>query len=272
MTASRELPPDLKMYHQFEFPDGTVVPGFFDLRRTVHRLPIPQDLRGKRCLDVASATGFFAIEMARRGGSVVSVDIDDPVRWDWQGPPGVNAARAEGKGEIRRGFEIARDAFGVEVERLDLSLYDLSPDALSTFDFVFMGNILLHLGDPGRGLRAVRSMVAPGGEFVSFEAISVPLTFARPFTAVAELWRNDEPTWWKHNLKGHRRLVEAGGFRVLEGSLPFLVPLGDAYPRRPPTAPRHWHEFLFWTFTRRFGSGGSWVRAVPRDLEGAPPV
>ena len=258
------------MYHQFEFPDGTIVPGFFDLRETVHRLPIPADLTGKRCLDVASATGFFAIEMAatrrrgrerrhrrsRRAGT-------GRVR------RGSTTRAGEGRGEIRRGFEIAREAFGVDVERHDLSLYDLTPDALSTFDFVFMGNILLHLSDPARGLRAVRSMVATGGEFVSFESISLPLTFARPFTAVAELWRDDSPTWWKHNLRGHRRLVESGGFRVLEQSRPFLVPLGDAIPRRPASIPRHPHEWAYWLFTRRFGSGGSWLRAVPRSLDGA---
>ena len=76
------------------------------------------------------------------------------------------------------------------------------------------------------------------------------------------------PTWWKHNLRGHRRLVEAGGFRVLEHSRPFLVPLGDAIPRRPSTIPRHAHEWAYWLFTRRFGSGGSWLRAVPRSLDG----
>lgn len=267
--ADSEQLDGVQMYHTFEFPDGRVVPGFFDLREAVHRLPIPTSLAGKRCLDVASATGFFAIEMARRGGDVVSVDIDDPKRWDWQGPPGVNDVRSKGRGEIRQGFETARAAFGVEVERHDLSLYELRPEELGTFDFVFMGNILLHLSDPGRGLRAVRSMIGPGGRLLSFEAISLPLTVARPFTAVAELWRDDSPTWWRHNLKGHRRLVEAGGFQVLEQSRPFLVPLGDAYPRRPKHLPRHLYEWAFWVFTRRFGTASSWLTAVPRDLEGA---
>jgi tRNA (mo5U34)-methyltransferase len=268
--TSDERPEVPQMYHQFEFPDGTIVPGFFDLRKTVSRLPIPSSLAGRRCLDVASATGFFAIELARRGGQVVSVDVDDPRRWDWQGPPGVNEERSRGKGLGRHGFEVACDAFGVEIERHDLSLYELSPERLGgTFDYVFMGNILLHLSDPGRGLRAVRSVVAPGGELLSFEGISLPLTVLRPFSPIAELWRNDGPTWWRGNLKGHRRMVEAGGFRVLEASLPFLVPFGDVFPRKPERRPRHLHELAFWLFTRRFGTASAWVRAAPRPLTGA---
>ena len=259
----------LQLYHTFELPDGTVVPGFFDLRKVVHRLPIPASLAGKRCLDVASATGFFSVEMARRGAAeVVSVDIEDPTRWDWQGPPGVNDACRWGQGLLREGFDLVREAYGVDIDRRDLSLYELSPAELGTFDFVFMGNILLHLGDPGRGLRAVRSMVGTGGELLSFEPISFPLTVLRPLTPAAQLWPTDEATWWRHNLKGYKRLIEAGGFRIVDSGRPFLVPLGDAHPRWPSTVPRRLREWAYWTFTRQLGTTSTWVRAVPRPLEG----
>jgi SAM-dependent methyltransferase len=259
----------LQLYHTFELPDGSVVPGFFDLRTVVGKLPIPESLHGKRCLDVASATGFFAIEMARRGGEVVSVDMDDPTRLDWQGPPGVNAARRFGAGLVHQGFDLMCEAYGVEIERHDLSLYDISPDKLGQFDYVFMGNILMHLSDPGRGLRAVRSVIGPGGEFLSFEGISLVLSVLHPISPTAELYREDEPYWWTHNLRGHRRLVEAGGFRVVKQGGPLLAPVGDALDRWPKKVPWRPRDLSYWLFIRRFGKASSWIRAVPRTLEGA---
>lgn len=200
---------------------------------------------------------------------MLSIDVEDPTRWDWQGPPGVNEARQWGAGLLREGFDAVREAYGVAVERRNLSLYDLDPDEVGSFDFVFMGNILLHLGDPGRGLRAVRSVVGSGGELLSFEPISLPLTVQRPFTPTAQLWRTGDPTWWRHSLKGYHRLIEAGGFRIVGRSRPFLVPLGAVHPRWPKRMPRRLHDWAYWLFTRQFGSTSAWVRAVPRDLEGA---
>ena len=265
----RERVDALDWYHTFDLPGGIVTPGLFDHRRVVGRLPIPASLAGKRCLDAASADGFFAFELARRGAAeVVSVDLADASRQDWQRRPADLQQAARGTGRAATAFDVVRDALGLDVQRVDSSLYDLSPGALGTFDFVFMGNILLHLGDPGRGLRAVRSMVGPGGELLSFEPISFPLTVLRPFTPAAQLWPTDDATWWRHNLKGYKRLVEAGGFRIVDASRPFLVPLGDAHPRWPSTVPRKPREWAYWAFTRQLGTASAWVRAVPRPLEG----
>ncbi len=255
----------LDWYHTIELPGEIVTPGFFDLRRVVRSLPIPGSLHGRRCLDVASADGFFAFEMARRGGDVVSVDLADTARQDWQGPPGVNDERRKSTGRARTAFELCREAFGYEIARHDLSLYEIDPARLGTFDFVFMGNVLMHLADPGRGLRAVRSVV--GGELCSFEGISLPLTVLRPLTPVAQLWDLDEPRWWTHNLRGHRRLVEAGGFETCAQQGPFLFqPFGRRIPRWPDAVPRRPREWAFWAFVRRFGCASSCVTARPRPL------
>ncbi|MDZ7734101.1 MAG: glycosyltransferase [Acidimicrobiia bacterium] len=101
-------------------------------------------------------TGFFAFELARRGAAeVVSVDLADASRQDWQRPPTDAEKLTQGRGRATQAFEVVRDALGLDVDRVDCSLYDLSPDQLGRFDFVFMGNILLHLADPARALRAL---------------------------------------------------------------------------------------------------------------------
>jgi tRNA (mo5U34)-methyltransferase len=226
-------------------------------------VPIPASLAGKRCLDLASSDGFWAFEMVRHGArEVVSVDLDDATRQDWQGGRGGGPAQEEGSGRAHRAFDIACDLYGFDIKRHDLSVYDVSPELLGTFDFVFMGNVLMHLSDPGRALMAIRDVTA--GEFLSFEGVSLPLSVLRPFTPSAQLWDLDEPRWWTPNLAGHRRLIEAGGFEIEDAGGPLFQPLGDLIPRWPERIPRRPRHMVFWLFVRRFGCASGWVRARPR--------
>jgi tRNA (mo5U34)-methyltransferase len=252
----------LKWYHSFDLPGGISTTGIFDHRRMAHKVPVPEDLSGKRCLDVASSDGFWAFRMAERGADeVVSVDLDDATKQDWQGVVGDIAERAPGSGRAHRAFDIVNKALGAGVKRADLSLYDLTPETLGTFDFVFMGNVLIHLRDPARALEAVRSVC--GGDFVSFECVSIPLTLMRPFTPCAQLWHEDEPRWWTPNVAGHRRLARAAGFEITDSGFPLLQPLGRVIPRVPRSVPWRVREWAFWLFVRRFGAASQWLRCRP---------
>src|SRR5205807_5013924 len=110
---------------------------------------------------------------------VVAIDVLDPRRWDW--PPGsrddvVAAIGARmGSGE---GFEIVMRALGRQVERRELSVYDLDPAAVGTFDFVYVGSLLLHLRDPVLALERVRGVCA--GEAVVVDSIDPVLTLRHP--------------------------------------------------------------------------------------------
>lgn len=263
-TALRTLVDGLDWYHTFDLPDGIVTPGLFDHRRVVGKLPIPASLAGKRCLDAASADGFFAFELARRGADeVVSVDLADASRQDWQRPPADEAKRSGGSGRATAAFEVVRDALELKAERVDLSLYDLSPDEVGTFDFVFMGNILLHLSDPARALRALRSVTRDDGQLLSYEAISLPMTVLRPRTPAAQLWHEDHGQWWTPNLAGHRRLLYAGGWEVIDTGGPLFQPFGKRMPKWPSRVPRSLREVVFWTCTRRVGGATAWALARP---------
>ena len=64
-------------FHSFELPDGTCIHGCMDLewqRERWSRFPIPQDLTGKRVLDIGAWDGWFSFEAERRGAEVTSVD------------------------------------------------------------------------------------------------------------------------------------------------------------------------------------------------------
>ena len=105
-------------------------------------------------------------------------------------PPGLAAAarrRAAGRAEAPGRAAAAFDARATTRRRSTSSASTARsttcrPSELGTFDFVFMGNILLHLADPARALRAVRSVTVPAGTLLSYEAISLPMTVLRPRT------------------------------------------------------------------------------------------
>ena len=60
-------------YHTFELPDGTVIEGFMTAaqqKRRYAQFPIPEDLRGKKLLDIGAWDGWFSFEAERRGAEV----------------------------------------------------------------------------------------------------------------------------------------------------------------------------------------------------------
>jgi tRNA (mo5U34)-methyltransferase len=260
-------------YHTIELGDGRVTPGFYDLRSLPARIPVPASLAGRRCLDIGSSDGFWAFEMCRRGATeVLSIDLEDSAGQEWQGRPMSVEERASqarltsgrweaDEGRTRRAFEYARAALGVEVQRLDLSVYDVSREALGEFDFVFMGSLLLHLRDPVAALAAVREVVR--GELLALEPIVLSLSALLPRTPAALLWQLDEPRWWTPNLAGLRRLVAAAGFEILQSRGPLFQRFGRGFPRRLPLRRPTLRELLFWTLVRPFGGPSACVLARP---------
>lgn len=256
----------LDWYHSFDLPGGITTPGIYDHRAVAKKVPFP-DLSGKRCLDAASSDGFWAFEMKRRGAAeVVSLDLDDASRQDWQGLPNRDVLQG-GTGRARRAFAVVAEATQTEIERRDGSVYDISPDDLGTFDFVFMGNVLLHLSDPARALRAIRSVTS--GRFLSYEMIQLVMSLLRPRTPRAQLWHTDEARWWTPNMAAHRRLVEAAGFTIEQAGGPIFQPFGPrlaAWPARGATGLRTngWRaSAAYWLGIRRVGVPTSWVIARP---------
>jgi tRNA (mo5U34)-methyltransferase len=246
----------------------------------VRRLPIPASLTGKRCLDIASSDGFWAFEMCRRGaGEVVSIDLEDVSRQEWQGASSSRrAARAptvsSGRWEVddartRTAFEVARAALGADVERRDLSVYDLSPETVGTFDFVFMGSLLLHLRDPAGALLAARRVVT--GQFLLFEPVLLSLSLLFPRTPLASLWQLDEPRWWQPNMAGLRRLVESAGFEVRTLGGPRCQKFGPGFARWPPRRRPTLAELFFWAVVRPLGVPSAWVLAEPASVPSPTP-
>lgn len=216
-------------YHTIELAPGVVTPGWLDHRPIVHRVPLPRSLEGLRCLDVGTFNGFWAFEMERRGASeVVAVDVLDPGRWDW--PVGADErAVAEIGSRLAGGvgFEIASNALGSAVTRVDRSVYDLDEADVGRFDFVYLGSLLVHLRDPVRALERVRAVCR--GTLVVVDGIDLPLSFHSGKLPLARLDGRGRPWWWLPNVAGLARLVEAGGFEISDGPRRLFVPPGPGW-------------------------------------------
>ena len=68
---------NLGWYHSIELPDGDVIQGHQSVEQLRNRLAqfhIPEDLTGKRVLDIGAWDGWFSFEMERRGATVLALD------------------------------------------------------------------------------------------------------------------------------------------------------------------------------------------------------
>jgi tRNA (mo5U34)-methyltransferase len=221
-------------YHTIELAPGVVTPGWVDARKLAAALPMPARLDGLRCLDVGTFDGFWAFEMERRGAAqVIATDVLDPLAWDWPaGSDDAVVATLARRQEGGAGFEIARRALGSRVERMELSVYELDPDRLGQFDFVYLGSLLIHLRDPVRALERVKSVCR--GRLLVVDNIDLVLTLVKPRRPLAALEGRGRPWWWKLNLAGLVRVVEAAGFRLLRAPERVWMPAGAGQPRPRP--------------------------------------
>ena len=125
----------LGWYHSFEFPDGTSIEGvqsIAHLRERWARFPLPEDLSGRRVLDIGAWDGWFSFEAERRGAHVTAVDVV----------------------EIPN-FLAARERLASRVDYRVTNLYKIPQLELGTFDYVFFLGVLYHVKHPMLALELV---------------------------------------------------------------------------------------------------------------------
>src|SRR3954451_3845710 len=218
-------------YHSIDVAPGVATRGMFDNRHALSVIPFP-DVRGKRCLDVGTSDGFYALHMERQGASeVVAVDLPDLSALDY--PPEIahNPDVDRSKTGMRQrhgGFPVLQEVLETTIEWRGCSVYDLSPDDVGTFDVAVIGSLLLHLRDPVRALGAVRRVVR--GSLVVAEYVHAPLNLRSRRRPLFELrGEGFDFQWWLGNERGIRHLLNVGGFEVEEVSPYFLLRFGEAW-------------------------------------------
>jgi SAM-dependent methyltransferase len=216
-------------YHTIDLGDGLVTPGDYDYRASLAHYRLPANLAGRSVLDVGSATGFFAFEMEKRGGQVVSVELPSLAAWDM-----VRRERDRiVQGLIERcqatdadhayhrlldgPFQFCHRLLKSGVRRHYSSIYDLTPGALGTdgFDLIFLADVFSHLQAPLPALDVLanlcRDRLILACDLVGDPEDRPILQYvAAPDGTVANR------SWWMANFTAVKQMLRTVGFRRVE--------------------------------------------------------
>jgi hypothetical protein len=148
-------------YHYMDLPGVGEVGTSWDLRETVDDYLGNLDFKGKRVLDVVTASGYLTFAMEDRGAEVVSFDMADGAQWNvvpFKGQRYRTEEIAESTGymntAVRDAYWFAHKRVGSKAKAFYGDLYAL-PEGLGPFDIAVVGMILPHLRDPFLALQNV---------------------------------------------------------------------------------------------------------------------
>ncbi len=224
-------------FHNLHLPDGSqTVPnhflgGDFPTFKWREIAPfVPERLDGWRVLDVGCNAGFYTFELARRGASVVGIDVEElyltQARW---------AAREYGL-EDR-----------VEFRRMEV--YDLARSD-EQFDLVWFMGVFYHLRYPllaldtlarmTRRLMVFQTLTLPG-EAVYPDTPDLPIEHREPLmdpgwpkmAFIEQRFSADPTNWWVANHAGCEAMLRSAGLRVVNR------PAGEIYLCEPQAPDRY---------------------------------
>lgn len=231
-------------FHNLHLPGGVqTVPDHFlggdfpSFKWEQIRPDIPQDLSGWRVLDVGCNAGFYSFELAKRGASVLAIDMEplylDQARW---------AARQ----------------FGLQdrVEFREMQVYELARSRES-FDLVWFMGVFYHLRYPllaldilaqrTRRMMVFQTLSMPGDE-VYPDTSDHPITRREPLldagwpkmAFIEHKFSGDPTNWWVPNHAGIEAMLRSSGLRVTGR------PAEEIYlcAPEPGTAARNWDTQL----------------------------
>ncbi|MBA2505094.1 MAG: methyltransferase domain-containing protein [Thermoleophilaceae bacterium] len=211
-----------RWYHTMELAPDLTTDGWFDLRPHVDRYGLPESMEGMRALDVGTWDGFWAFEMERRGADVVALDLDDERDLDWQPRNRPETFPDEPRGA---GFRMAHELLGSKVERINLSIYNATPEEIGQFDVVLCGNVLIHLRDQLLALERIANLCS--GTFVTSEEYDT-LSSLLPFSVAR--YRADRPAavvFWQPSKKTWGKMLWTAGFDRVEVKERFTMEAND---------------------------------------------
>jgi tRNA (mo5U34)-methyltransferase len=214
-------------FQKIEIAPGLFTPGWSN--PVTDKLPyygLPEDLTGKRVLDIGCAEGFFSFEAEKRGArEVIGIDsFPDSVRR----------------------FNIIKAARQSNATAFLMNVYDLEPKRLGTFDVVLFYGVFYHLKHPQYALERIRSVCT--GELLFqthiYEEPAIKgVPWARYFPhgmmsgANRELW--DATIFWLFNSQCCLAMLDHVGFTdikiISNDPKPFVVHAG--VPEQAPGIP-----------------------------------
>jgi tRNA (mo5U34)-methyltransferase len=207
-------------YHKIELSDGIVTPGWAPINSAAYR--IPDDLKGKRVLDIGAWDGYWMFEALKRGASKV-VAIDDFSDYVGTLEPGSRKAWES--------FDLCRSALGYSEDtckRIEMSVYDISEETLGLFDSIFFFGTLYHLRHPLLALDRISAVCKQdiyiesailddyspyrGGFGYGYSGQQMVMEFYPD-----KQYGNNITNWWVPTLVCLLSMAYAAGFKNVEG-------------------------------------------------------
>lgn len=257
----------LSWYHCIDLGGGLVTKGTYDLRPVLNEYGFPDDLSGKRVLDVGRSSGFFAFELERRGAQVTATELPRILDKDYVGGELAREALAklnwdEASPEVddefgdRLDFALAHVMLGSHVKPVSVRLDQIGPETVpgGPFDLVFVGSLLNHVSDPIGALRNVASVLS--GTCVIANVVDPHNTSSAPSARLVGRDGTGLTTWWLPNVAGLVEMLYCAGFEdvvVVNPALglprPGTEPLLHAIiranaPRDRAASVERWHTLL----------------------------
>lgn len=161
----------------------------------------PDDLKGKRVLDIGAWDGFYSFEAEKRGAaSVLAIDNFYRDELTWTGS---------------QGFEVAKEVLASNVEFRKASVYELCPETFGLFDIVFCLGVLYHLKYPFWGLEKIFSVTK---DTLILESHYDPYDGDKK-TPLAKFYGTkdlDSTSWWGFNEVCLLAVLRSVGFKKTE--------------------------------------------------------
>jgi tRNA (mo5U34)-methyltransferase len=148
----------LQWYHTIDLGNGLVTPGQYDHRPYLHHYGLPDDLSGKRVVDIGAASGFFSFELERRRAQVTATDLPGWLDHDFGPNYRLDQTLEGAEAYLHQPFEVAKQILGSQVVKRNINIYDISPETIGEFDLAFCGSVFIHLTDPIKALWNIASV------------------------------------------------------------------------------------------------------------------
>lgn len=190
---------DCYFYHTTDVPGYWTVEGEWDLRRGANEYLGSVSLKGKRVLEVGTASGFLCFHMESQGAEVVAYDLSQDYDWDvvpyaqYDYQQDVLGRRAHIR-RLNNAFWFGHKAFNSKAKMVYGTVYAI-PEAIGLVEISTFGSILLHVRDPFLALQNALRLTT---ETVIVTDVYPPGMPEQTSMYFVPSFQNTQPreTWW----------------------------------------------------------------------------
>lgn len=201
-----------------ELPGYGVVPGPWDLRDNVDAYLGNVNLKGKRILEVGTASGFLCFEMEKRGAEVIACDLSEHNLWDIVPFGGNISAEKVHRTQVmikalNNSWWLAHNVLNSKSKVVYCPVYKI-PEEIGPVHIATFGCVLLHLRDPFLALQKAAAITTE-------TMIVSDLVWYHDTTAIPDLafypdadrnYPDQEETWWHLSSDLVARYLKILGF------------------------------------------------------------